>query len=111
MDGEGAFVRIDAMKPGDPEAYYRKMSALVGEMPFLRAVDERGQSIPEVQKWIDRLFALVEETRDIIDLSQLKMHSSRLSDARFSHSAVSEITAVLYRALGRAEAVAPATSR
>ena len=102
---------LNAIPIEDAEAHYRQLIALAAEMPFLRGVDERLQTTAEVHKWIGRLFALVEQGRDPLDLAALRIHTSNLSDGRYSHGAEAEVLAVLYRALGRAEAAAPASSR
>ena len=95
----------------DAEAHYLQLTALAAEMPFLRGVDERSQIAVDVMKWIGRLFALVERAGDPLDMATLKSYTPRLSDVRFSHGAEAEIKAVLYRALGRAEAAASASRR
>ena len=102
---------VTSNRTNDAEAHYLQLTALAAEMPFLRGVDERLQTTAEVQKWVGRLFALVERTGDRIDLVALRIQTSNLSNAPFSHQAEAEIQAVLYRALGRAEAAAPVLSR
>lgn len=95
----------------DAGAYYAQLTALAAEMPFLRSVDERLQTTTEVHKWIGRLFALVERVGDPMDMAALRIQTSSLSNAGLSHGAEAAIQAVLYRALGRAEAAAPASRR
>jgi hypothetical protein len=97
----------------DPEAYYQQVKVLVETLPNLLSVDDKFQTPAATHIWLGRLTALVEQGGDLADAMNLKLHVPRLLDTRMNNDvkAEREITAVLYRALARAEIAAPTSVR
>lgn len=90
----------------DAEALYRNLQHLVASMPDLRATDTLQES-PQAQQWLGRAGALVERASGLTgDEVTFRMEVARLGYARWDPSA---IQAIIYRALARAELMAPAS--
>jgi hypothetical protein len=92
----------------DPETLYLQLKRLVASMPDLRAP---GQPIsPEVNQWLGRAIALVEESGAGADLILLKVSAQSLDSALRDQNAQS-IATIVHSALARAEMKAPASAQ
>lgn len=91
----------------DPESLYVQLCNLVAEFPVLGG---GGQITPEINLWLGRAAYLVGETGDTIDLAGFKVATNGLNSV-LRESNAQHISAVVFRALARAEANAPTTAR
>ena len=97
--------------PITPEALYIQLGQSITEMPDLR---NHGWKNPEGQRWLGRATVLVEAAGDMVDTFNFKTTAQSLSSNPYipgHDAAVQRMTAILYRALARAEMEAPAASR
>lgn len=93
----------------DPESLYAQLRHVIKEWPDLRA-----HPLPrEALEWLGRVTALVEAGGDLGDLVVLKVQVPTIVSGFWSGTdvAIGEITAVVYRALARAERDAPVAAR
>jgi hypothetical protein len=96
----------------DPEAFYLQIKSLVQTLPSLRSVTDDYQLIPETKIWLGRLYALVEQSGELVDCFTLRLNGPKLIETHISGvKAVREISAILYRTLARAELAAPASAQ
>jgi hypothetical protein len=86
-----------------PEALYLHLRNLVAEMPDLA----HGAITPETRKWLGRATALVELMGDQVETIKLHVVTENLTGPLHDRNAET-ITAVVHRALARAELKAPA---
>ncbi|MBD8575389.1 MULTISPECIES: phosphatidylserine/phosphatidylglycerophosphate/cardiolipin synthase family protein [Pseudomonas] len=97
--------------PITPEALYIQLGQFITEMPDLR---NHGWNNPEGQRWLGRATVLVEAAGDLVDALNFKTTAQNLSSNPYipgHDAAVQRMTAILYRALARAEMEAPAALR
>jgi hypothetical protein len=88
-----------------PEALYMQLGSLVAEMPDLATCP----ITPDVNRWIGRAAALVEESGDMPNLATMKVAAQYLVSNR-AHNAQA-IAAIVYGALAKAELNAPAATQ
>lgn len=93
--------------PLDAESLYAQLGRLVESMPALAT--EHPIS-PATQQWVGRAFALVEEMGDLVDISFFQSAANSLNSTLQARHAQT-ITAIVYRALAKAELQAPASGR
>ncbi len=91
----------------DPETYYLQLKRLVASMPDF---GEREPLTADMHEWVGRAVALVELARDFSDVVQLKIAADGLLTAGREYS-TERITAILHRALARAEMNAPVSAQ
>ena len=93
-----------------PEALYLQLGSLVAEMPDLA----NGPITPEMNRWLGRATTLAEmvlsAAGDMADVAILRVAANGLGGAARDFNAQT-ITAIIHRALARAELNAPATSQ
>jgi hypothetical protein len=92
--------------PIDPESLYLQLSQLVAEMPNLHSCAITN----DVNRWLGRAAYLVGETNNAMDLASITVASDGLINTLRVQNAQA-ISAVVFRALARAEARAPASTR
>lgn len=88
------------------EARYQQLQHLIASMPDLADVAYMRES--EGLKWLGRASALVEQACDFGDRVEFNLSCDRLGSIYWNPTA---IRTVLYRALARAEVMAPASAR
>lgn len=87
------------------EELYLRLRQVVAETPDLRVKSVSG----ELARWLGEAAVLVEESGDFADAVAFKVEANHLDS--FASSGPSVIPVILYRALARAEAQAPASVR
>ena len=90
----------------DPESLYLQLGQLATEMPQLHG---NGTITPEINRWLGRASYLVREVLSSADASIFDLACNGLTMARDLNAQT--ISATVYRALGAAEARAPAAVR
>ena len=93
--------------PLDPESLYMQLGRLVETMPDLGTP---GPIPPEMQQWLGRASALVEEVVSVADMASINAAISNL-DVHRRPDLVQTIISVVHRALAKAELSAPATAQ
>jgi len=92
----------------DPESLYRQLGHLVSTIPDLNGGD---WATPEGQKWLGRAAVLVQASgADITEVAFFNVASNGLGTSIHTQN-VQAITAILHRALAKAELSAPASSQ
>ncbi len=87
----------------DPKVLYLQISQLVSEMPSLSG---RGSLPPETYLWLGRATELVKVTGNLADSIGIASASDQLGGT-LSQEAARRITAIVFRVLAYAEALAP----
>lgn len=93
--------------PIDAESLYLQLGQLVAEMPELGAP---GPVSPEVFRWLGQAVYLVDCTGDFADVASIKAASDGLA-GQLRETNARKIVAAVYRALARAEGLAPASAK
>jgi len=93
----------------DPETLYLQLRRLVATMPELAS----GPVTADMHQWLGRAVALVEVTRDAMDVVQLKAAADALGTGsrEYNKHSAQKITSLVHRALARAELSAPASAQ
>lgn len=92
----------------DPEALFHQLGHLVASMPDFNGSD---WTTPEGQRWLGRASALVESSGlNTADIATFNVASNNLGTALHTQN-VQAITAIIHRALAKAELSAPASSQ
>lgn len=86
--------------PMEPDRLYHELGYLIAEMPNMNTDDWQ---TPVGQRWLGRAAALVEQGGNIADIATFNVAVENLHSSRSYLDHVQQITAVLYRVLGRAE--------
>lgn len=90
-----------------PEALYLHLGQLVAEMPDLASVT----ITQEVNQWLGRASALVEEVGNLADTATLNVAANNLNNRAMRQANAHAITAIVHRALAKAEMNAPAGAK
>jgi hypothetical protein len=90
----------------DPAALYQQLGELVSTMPD---IESEWYSL-EARRWVGRAAALVEASGQSADAASFNVASNNLGTVAHSPN-VQAITAIVYRALARAELAAPASAQ
>lgn len=93
--------RSTLLRTIDDEALFGQLKALVATIPSFVDIND------DDRRWLGRLSALVEETRNISDTITLTYEVSKLNKPLVRDGAVAEIKNILFRALAHAELGAP----
>jgi hypothetical protein len=89
-----------------PEELYLQLADLVAEMPDLAA---DGPITPEINRWLGRASALVEQVGDVLQTAAITVASRHLDAVRSQRAHQAQVIAsVVYQALAKAELNAPA---
>lgn len=86
--------------PMEPDRLYHELGYLIAEMPNMYTDDWQ---TPAGQRWLGRAAALVEQGGNLADIATFTVAVENLHSTRSYLDHVQQITAVLYRVLGRAE--------
>jgi len=88
------------------ESLYIQVGRLIETMPDLAF----GPLTPDMQRWLGRAGALIEEAGDPADIALMKVATGGFGTSA-RHVNAQEITSILYRLLGKAELRAPTAAR
>lgn len=91
----------------DPQALYLQLGQLIAEMPDLAG---NAPITPEVNRWLGRAVHLIRESGSRVDSIGLAVACDNMIGPMREMN-VQKIMAIVYRALARAEANAPAAAR
>lgn len=92
----------------DPEALYIQLGRIVESMPALHT---QTPLTPEMNLWLGRAAALVEKASDLADAIDFKAKVKSLNTLEFRSHNAAALQTILYRALARAELMAPLSAQ
>ena len=90
IDSEALYVQLGRFVQGMPD--------LVAELPYPKSTYE----------WLGRVEALIDASGETADLTEFRLYSGWLSNPTMQWSSAQEVTRIIYRALAKAELIAPA---
>jgi hypothetical protein len=97
----------------DPEALYVQLSQLLASIPIDLTTPIADLSTPsplsdEAERWVARAYALVSESGDLADTSEMKRLTHNFGQRAFRHQSMPEILSILRRAAAVTELRSPA---
>lgn len=93
--------------PLDPESLYMQLGRLLQTVP---EISDDTTFTPEIHLWLGRACALVAETQDLADTAAIK-HAANLLTRSGRRSRMEYIVLIVYRAMAKAEILAPASAQ